>query len=78
MVKVVTGLSVPMPMLRLSFITNPSNLIMDNNKYRFLHITLVTSLFTADLPLISQNLIIFTPTTSNISYVTTEITVTLF
>ena len=68
MVKLVTGLFVPMPILRLNFIIkllfihlptytydipgktyNPTNHIMDNNVYIFLHITLVTSLSTADL-----------------------------
>ena len=63
MVKPVTGLSIPMPILRQNFITkltfihltiktydipgktcNPTNHIMDNNLYIFLHITLVTSL----------------------------------
>ena len=68
MVKLVTGLFVPMPILRLNFIIkllfiylptytydipgktyNPTNHIMDNNVYIFLHITLVTSLSTADI-----------------------------
>ena len=68
MVKPVTGLSIPMPILRLNFITkllfihltiytydipgkihNPTNHIMNNNVYIFLHITLVTLLSTADL-----------------------------
>ena len=67
MVKPVTGLSIPMPILRLNFITklnlfiklskpmilmaklNPTNHIIDNNVYMFLHITLVTSLSTTDL-----------------------------
>ena len=68
MVKPVTGLSIPMPILRLNFIIklifihvpietydipgkthNPTNHIMDNNVYIFLHITLVTPLSTADL-----------------------------
>ena len=51
---------------------------MDNNIYIFLHITLVTSLSTADwMALISQDLIIFTPTTIGISYVAMAPTVTL-
>ena len=66
MAKSVTGLSIPMPILRLNFITelifihqmthdipgktyNPTNHIMDNNVYIFLHISLVTSLTTVDL-----------------------------
>ena len=78
MVKPVTGLSIPMPILRLKFITkllfihltiytydipgkihNPTNHIMNNNVYIFLHITLVTLLSTADL---TPN----SPTTSDI------------
>ena len=51
---------------------------MDNNVYMLLHITLVTSLSTADLTLISGNLIIFTPSTSGISYVAIAPTVTMF
>ena len=68
MVKPVAGLSIPMPVLRLNFITklifihltletydipartyNPTNHIIDNNVYIFLHITFVTSLSTVDL-----------------------------
>ena len=75
MVKPVTGLSIPMPLLRLHFITKlisiqltiktyniPSkihshtNHITDTNVYIFLHITLVTSLPTADLtPIFSES-----------------------
>ena len=66
MAKPVTGLSIPMPILRLNFITklifihqmtydipgktySPTNHIMDNNVYIFLHISLVTALSTVDL-----------------------------
>ena len=66
MAKPVTGLSIPMPILRLNFTTklifihqmtydipgktySPTNHIMDNNVYIFLHISLVTALSTVDL-----------------------------
>ena len=66
MVQPVTGLSIPMPILRLKFIPNlifihltietydipshnPSNSIMGNSVYIFLHITLDKSISTADL-----------------------------
>ena len=78
MVKPVTGLYIPMPVVRLNFATklifihlaiytyfisgkthNPTNHIMDNNVYKFLHITVVKSLSTADL----------TPTFSESNYI---------
>ena len=62
MVKPVTGLSIPMPILRLNFITKLifihltiksydilGSHIMDNNLYIVLHSTLATSLSTVDL-----------------------------
>ena len=51
---------------------------MHNSVYIFLRITLVTSLSTIVLPLISQNLVTFTPTTSEKSYITIALTVRLF
>ena len=78
--KPVTGLSIPLPILRLHFITkrisihrskpkpngipaktyNPTNHIMDNNVYIFLHITLVVSLSTVNLnPNFSESIYIY-------------------
>ena len=51
---------------------------MDSKVYVFLYITLDTSLSIVDLTPDSQNLIIFTPTTSGISYAVIALTVILF
>ena len=96
MIKPVTGLFIPMPILQLNFITKL--IFIHLSKYViFLPkiITLLTTLWTTmhtcccispllhDYPLlilslISGNLIIFTPSTSGISYAAIALTVTLF
>ena len=96
MVKPVTGLFIPMPILRLNFITKlivthlfksmmflPKLLTLLTiswiRMYTYFHISpLLLHYPLLILPLISQNLIIFTPTTSGISYVAIAVTIRLF
>ena len=96
MIKPVTGLFIPMSILRLNFITKL--IFIHLSKYMIFLAKLITLLTTLwitmytcccispllyhypllILPLISGNLIIFTPTTSGISYVAIALTFTLF
>ena len=95
MVKPVTGLSIPMPILRLNFITKLIYIHLSKPMILLAKlITRTTSSITMYtyfcippllryyamliLPLIFQNLIIFTPTTSGICCVAITLTVRLF